>query len=366
MFSDDQLDELEKLAEQNEIGFKRLEGNFSLRRGLQQAQAGFIEGLTTFDLIPKEPRNTGEAIFRQLGHLAGFAPGILKAPLAVFKPFSKSGLYQAVETGINTLDAMSVPMFFSRGTKHMFEATLKKTGAESIDFLRKGAATRQITEEALGLGVASAISSIWKGTDVMADAFIGGAIAGGAFGGIGNFVSVGSMYKGTPQQIETANRRLRAGVASMFMGLPSTMRGDPTEMQIYEYLLGGFFGYNTRPAHKQAAAEWLIGKKNSRFVRDMRDVVDPEQSKDYNSLSNKSKEWLLFEHKVPSFKNSENLNGSTGSALGWLEWNYKDTNWRKAAERHLIETDTPVTNENVYSFYRWKARDGMDYFLTGS
>ena len=52
MFSDDQLDELEQLAEQNEIGFKRIESDFSLRRGLQQAQAGFIEGLTTFDLIP--------------------------------------------------------------------------------------------------------------------------------------------------------------------------------------------------------------------------------------------------------------------------------------------------------------------------
>ena len=81
MFNDDQLDELESLAEQNEIKFKRSQSEFSLQRGLQQAQAGFIEGLTTFDLIPKEPRNTGEAIFRQLGHLAGFAPAILKAPV---------------------------------------------------------------------------------------------------------------------------------------------------------------------------------------------------------------------------------------------------------------------------------------------
>lgn len=36
----------------------------------------------------------------------------------------------------------------------------------------------------------------------MADAFVGGAIAGGAFGGIGNFVSVGKMYKGSPEQIQ--------------------------------------------------------------------------------------------------------------------------------------------------------------------
>ena len=60
----------------------------------------------------------------------------------------------------------------------------------------------------------------------MTDAFVGGAIAGGAFGGIGNFVSVGKMYKGSPEQIQKANARLRAGVASLFMGLPATMRND--------------------------------------------------------------------------------------------------------------------------------------------
>lgn len=42
MFNDDQLDELESLAEQNEIKFKRSQSEFSLQRGLQQAQAGFI------------------------------------------------------------------------------------------------------------------------------------------------------------------------------------------------------------------------------------------------------------------------------------------------------------------------------------
>ena len=137
MFSDDQLDELEKLAERNEIGFKRLKSNFSLRRGFQQAQAGFIEGLTTFDLIPKEPRNTGEAIFRQLGHLAGFAPAIMKAPLSLLrKPFGKTGMYKALEAGIDTLDAMSVPMMASRGTKKLMDVTLSKSKLETLDFLR--------------------------------------------------------------------------------------------------------------------------------------------------------------------------------------------------------------------------------------
>ena len=373
MFNDDQLDELESLAEQNQINFKRLEGNFSLRRAVQQAQSGFIEGLTTFDLVPKEPRNTGEAIFRQLGHLAGFAPGILKAPLSLFrrnaalrKVKGDSKLYKTIEDGINTLDALSVPMMFQRGTKNLIDSQLSKRGLETIDYLKKGSIPRAIGTEALGLGVASAVSNVWKGTDVIADSFIGGAIAGGAFGGIGNFVSVGNLYKGTPAQVDQANKILRASVASAFMGLPSTFRGDPTEMQIYEYLLGGFFGYNTRPAREAAAGEWLMGTKKNGFSRDIRDIVDPQQSKDWNTIDKKAQEYILNEHPAPSFKNSEGLKGASGSALGWLQHNYKGFNWRNAAIKHY-ETIDP--NWNTYSeagknakiaeYYRWKAREGM-------
>jgi len=362
MFNDDQLDELEALAEQNEINFKRLEGNFSLRRGFQQAQAGFLEGLTTFDLIPKEPRTTGEAIFRQLGHLAGFAPAIMRAPLSVFSRFRGTGMYQALEAGIKTLDDIAVPMKFSRGTKATFDKVLEKTGAETIDFLRKGAATRQITEEALGLGVASAVSSVWKGSDIMADAFVGGAIAGGAFGGIGNFVSVGKMYKGSPEQIQKANARLRAGVASLFMGLPATMRNDPIEMQIYEYLLGGFFGYNTRPAYKQAAGEWMIGKKGERLGRNMQDILDPEHAKDWNTITKRTQDFILYEHPMGesfTFPNSEKLKGATGASLGYLEKNFPETRWRQLAETYIKNSGREVNDANIQAFYRLRAADAM-------
>ena len=123
IFNDDQLDELERLANDNQIQFKRRQSGFSLQRGLQQAQAGFIEGLTTLDLIPKEPRNTGEAIFRQLGHLAGFAPAILKAPVmgAVklaskvtgkeTKDIVKGRFTSAVLDGIDALDVVLVILY---------------------------------------------------------------------------------------------------------------------------------------------------------------------------------------------------------------------------------------------------------------
>ena len=120
MFTDDQLDELERLSKENFIKFKRIESDFSMRRALQQAQAGFLEGLTTFNLVPKEPRNTGEAIFRQLGHLSGFAPGILKAPVVGFAKLSAKalgrdikkdgygGITQAVLNGIDNAPVVEV------------------------------------------------------------------------------------------------------------------------------------------------------------------------------------------------------------------------------------------------------------------
>ena len=363
MFDDDQLDELERLAADNQIEFKRTHSDFSLTRGLQQAQAGFIEGLTTFDLIPKEPRNTGEAIFRQLGHLAGFAPAIMKAPvIGLAKLGAKvtgkktyGRFTQATLDHIDALDAISVPMIGSRFTKSVFNKGLSKTGAESMDFLKHGARTRAIAEEALGLASASAISNVWKGQDAIVDSYIGGAIAGGAFGGIGNFVSVGNLYKGTPQQVDQANKILRAGVASAFMGIPSTLRNDPTEMQIYEYLLGGFFGYNTRPAREVEAAKWINQNRNPE------DIFRPERSEDWGGVSKDAQEFILREHPMTMVMNKEGLGGSTGAALSylekWAERTDRSPRFREAAIRHFENNNIEYTERDIQDYYRTKAAE---------
>ena len=359
MFNDDQLDELERLASDNLIEFKRTHSDFSLKRGLQQAQAGFIEGLTTFNLIPKEPRNTGEAIFRQLGHLAGFAPAILKAPVLGLAKLgmkttgrtSVGRFTQATLDGIDALDAVALPMIASRKTKQLFDKTLATTGAESIEFLKQGARTRAITEEALGLASASAVSNIWKGQDAIVDSYIGGAIAGGAFGGIGNFVSIGNLYKGTPQQVEQANKLLRAGVASAFMGIPSTLRNDPTEMQIYEYLLGGFFGYNTRPARETEAAKWINQNRNPE------EIFRPETSKEWNKVNKDAQEFIIRDHPMTKTMNSEGLGGSTGASLSYLQKQFPDSNWRNIALKQMKDNNIEITENNIHDFYRSKASE---------
>ena len=362
MFNDDQLDQLERLAEENEIKFKRTQSNFSLQRGLQQAQAGFIEGLTTLDLIPKEPRNTGEAIFRQLGHLAGFAPAILKAPVLGLAKLGmkatgqkKIGRFtQAALDGIDVMDRVAVPMIASRGTKQFFNKGLTKTGLESFEILKEGSRTRAITEEALGLASASAISNVWKGEDAIVDSYVGGLIAGGAFGGIGNFVSVGNLYKGTPQQVDQANRVLRGTVGSLVQGLPMTLRGEPTEMQIYEYLLGGFFGYNTRPAREIAAAKWVKENRNGK------EVFRPEDSKDWKNITKDAQEFIKNEHPMGyEVGGDPRAGGSSGIALGylkrWAQTNNRNINWEARAIDHFTKNKIEYNQNDINTWYREKA-----------
>jgi len=244
-------------------------------------------------------------------------------------------------------------MFFSRGTKKLLNKGLTKTGAESLDFLKHGSRTRAIAEEALGLASASAVSNVWKGEDAIVDSYIGGLIAGGAFGGIGNFVSVGNLYKGNAQQVETANKMLRTSLGAMVTGLPSTLRGEPTEMQIYEYLLGGFFGYNTRPAREVEAAKWINRNRSGK------ETFRPQDSKDWDTVNSKAKEFILYEHPMGYEMSGDTVGGSSGIALGylnrWSESSGKSIDWRANAERHFEDNKIDYTEKDVNDYYRDKA-----------
>ena len=79
------------------------------------------------------------------------------------------------------------------------------------------------------------------------------------------------MYSGTPcsyceaakallKSKNVANHKqgeqlIKAGIGSMMLGLPTTLQEQPIEIQMYQYLLGGFFGYNARPSYEKAAKE---------------------------------------------------------------------------------------------------------------
>lgn len=75
-----------------------------------------------------------------------------------------------------------------------------------------------------------------------------GAIFGGVFRGLGNVINTGDIK---------ADKVARAIAGSVFQGLPATMRGATSAEQVYEYLLGAYFGGNERPWYKQRSAEFM-------------------------------------------------------------------------------------------------------------
>ena len=86
------------------------EGEFDLLDAFKQAGAGFFEGFTTFNLM--EPAdNEYEQIFRNLGHLAGFAPGLLATPLGLAAKATKLTSLGYLANTAKMLNDKSVPMF---------------------------------------------------------------------------------------------------------------------------------------------------------------------------------------------------------------------------------------------------------------
>lgn len=133
-------------------------------------------------------------------------------------------------------------------------ATTGRAGAASDAFgFLTGNKARHIMEGAFHLGSASAISSWQGGVDEMMHSFIGGASAGAVFRAIGN------LPLDTITGSEKSQKVLRGMAGSLFMGLPSTMRGATTPEQVYEYVMGAYFGKSERP-WTQAKAQKFIKK----------------------------------------------------------------------------------------------------------
>ena len=226
------------------------EGEFSIIEALKQAGGGFIEGFTTLK-VADNPDNEYEAIFRNIGHLAGFAPGIIAGPA---KALRLTGLAKAA----GALADKSVPMFgakiLTKKAKQLAGGVLKSSAGSRFQAMDAastfllGDRAKHIAEGAFHLGAASAISSVWDGVDTMVESFFGGAIAGGVFRGIGNL-----QIKGDPQ----SEKFVRGLAGSLFMGLPATVRGATKPEQIYEYLMGAYFGGKEMPWFKAKAAKNL-------------------------------------------------------------------------------------------------------------
>tara|TARA_R110002020_G_scaffold128392_4_gene287787 strand:+ start:22676 stop:32734 length:10059 start_codon:yes stop_codon:yes gene_type:complete len=252
------------------------EGEFDLLDSLQQAMGGFVEGFTTLNIVDP-PDNEYEAIIRNISHLAGFAPGIMAGPAKLL------GASKASLGMIQALGQKSVPMmaanFAQKKAKEIVKPVLKGAisrtgeGAGVVSNFLLGNRARHVVEGAFHLGVASSVSSWQGGIDQMLHAFIGGAQAGAVFRGIGN------MMGANPSQ---GTKMVKAMAGSLYMGLPATQRGATTPEQIYEYLLGAYFGGKEMPWTQAHAQKFLVKmRKEAQTTPEYRVRMDPEAHPDW-------------------------------------------------------------------------------------
>ena len=307
LFDSKQIESLHGQATELGINFKPLEQQVRLKKLATQFTGGFVEGFTTIPVADR-PRTTYESIARSMGHLAGFAPGILAVPTkGVAALAGKAGLSKLQKGALKTAGGMqkfgewSIPMIGSRFAKGKTATVIDKAKISAVDTFKVGGIGRQITEEAIGLGVASSISNVWSGGDAMLDGFTSGAVFGGAFGGIGNFVRLGNIFKNAkdPNSLKRAESALKAGIGSTIQGLPSTLRDEPIEMQLYEYLLGGFFGYSARPANQVEGGKFITGLTASNKPAHF---FDPTKNPKWDTLSRRAKDYVNEQSTEQSYR----------------------------------------------------------------
>ena len=106
--------------------------------------------------------------------------------------------------------------------------------------------------------------------------FIGGASAGAVFRGLGNLINSGN---------KVADRYIRTVAGSLFMGIPATERGATTPEQVYNYLLGAYFGGGERPWYKASSAKFMQKfEKKSQTDPELDVTKDPTLMEEWNGL----------------------------------------------------------------------------------
>ena len=294
-FNPQLLDSIRQHAQYHNVPF--YEGDFSIMEAIKHAGSGFIEGFTTLNLYKEQPDNQWEAIAKNIGHLVGFAPGIVASPLNKLGILTESSKLLGIAAAIPKRGiplAMAEDLVKPQAKKIVKSVMGKNLFAKNqalntaTDFLKTNLA-KDVMSGAFTLGTASAISTWQHGTDAMMDSFFHGAIAGGGFKVIGNKIKL---------KDETATTFARALSGSLFLGLPSTIRGATTPEQIYEYLLGAYFG-GKELSWAQTKAREIHYKENIPFARQSQSgrldtTMDPTSMPSWKGLPREVKNELLI------------------------------------------------------------------------
>ena len=294
-FTEEEVDYIEKQFKKTDIKFNRdLEAaDANLLSTANQFISGMVEGFTTLGWS-EEPDTTAESIANKLGHLIGFAPDVVASvlsmgqyvPIATAKAISRKsagavskGLQKAgekapailrKELAPDTFALQSIPMKVADVVMDNVKASLGSANVTTTGYLSRGIFAntrfRDIGEQALHLGVAMGVSSWKEGPKGAAEAGVYGAAAGTLFGTIGNYVNVARLIanpKTTPvgqkivrgvakrlvedeEKYRAMNMLIRGSLGAGVQGGMATAQQLPVAEQVYEYLLGAFFGASAR------------------------------------------------------------------------------------------------------------------------
>ena len=258
LYSEEQIDTLEKAAGQAGIPFQRNLGVseaslLSQVAGIPgQFASGFLHGFSTIPTGP-DPRGDIEGISRSIGHLLGFIgiiPGVgtmgsigTKALVGTGKGLAWAGKLGAASKVLQAAPKIakfkSAPMYVADViTKKAGETSAGKAVGNYLGSTVGGEIGKQMTKGGFHLGAASTVAAwpeAWEGgVDQFLIAGMHGAVFGGFFGGVGNIPGL----KG----VTTRAKVMRGMAGAAFQGIPTTLQGQTTPNQVYNYLLGGYFG----------------------------------------------------------------------------------------------------------------------------
>ena len=192
-----------------------------------------------------------------------------------------------IKTGEKLYGMQSVPGIVANFVQKQSTSFLKDNNIKAAEFIHKGvfknrfmdAATRDnIVNQSVHLGLLLGASAREQGLAGMGQAAVQGAIAGGIFGGIGEYANIGRMLASKNVGIRTAGEKVVRGFAKALKEQPNRrdqfetinflMKGTagaaygtttaklhdmPLEDQIYETLMAVFFSVNSRAAFENRA-----------------------------------------------------------------------------------------------------------------
>ena len=335
------------------------EADFDIFRALRYVGEGWIQGFSTLR-VGDDPVNVWERVAKSVGMAAGYAgfvPGF--GPLA--------GVARAV-------GGKSIPLLVSKAAMGKIaptvlgmterlaaEATLGGRGAVALaaKYLTSPV-PRQIAYGMGQMGIAGATSSWQDGIDNMVRGFVGGSYM--EFGDRLIANAMGAMIGGATGGV-SAQAISRTLAGALWNGLPSTLRGETTPEQVYQYAIGAFFAHRDMPASEEYGRRFFHeglteARKNS--------VMDPEKVSDmpnWDKLDDSTKAVAerIFNSNIGTINARNFVTTGIIKKMGLTEEDLVDPDKAAHVRKVADELFAHIASlEAEKSFLDTKSRDGLE------